>query len=127
MISILIIAVLSAIAQFFMPWWIIAPIAFGVCFWRSNTAGKASLEGIVGVALVWAVYVIFLNFQNQSVLAARMGELLIKTPNTPSLLLIITPLIGGFVGGVAGLAGFYVRQALFPKPATQRVSVAQNP
>lgn len=127
MISILIIAVLSAIAQFFMPWWIIAPIAFGVCFWRSNTAGKASLEGIVGIALVWAVYVIFLNFQNQGVLAARMGELLVKIPNNPGLLLIITPLIGGFVGGVAGLVGFYVRQALSPKPATQRVSVAQNP
>ena len=121
MLPTIIIAVLSAVAQFFLPWWIIAPIAFAVCFWQSHTAGKAFLEGTVSVTLVWAAYVGFLNIQNQGALAARMGELLFKTPNNPGLLLTLTPLIGGLVGGVAGLAGFYVRQAFLPRSSPQRV------
>ncbi len=121
MIPTLIIAVLSAIAQVFLPWWVIAPIAFIVCFWQSDTAGKAFLGGTASVTLVWAAYVGFLNFQNQGVLAARMGELLFKMPNNPGLLLTITPLIGGVVGGVSGLAGFYVRQVVSPRPVPQRV------
>lgn len=121
MLPTLLIAVLSAIAQFFLPWWVIAPIAFAVCFWQSDTAGRAFLEGTASVTLVWAAYVGFLSFQNQGVLAARMGELLFKSPGNPGLLLTITPLIGGLVGGVAGLTGFYVRQAFLPRPSTRRV------
>lgn len=113
--STLLITLLSAVAQFFLPWWIIAPIAFGICFWQSHTAGKAFLEGTASVTLVWAAYVGFLNFQNGGVLASRMTELLFKMPNNPGLLLTITPLIGGLVGGIAGLAGFYVRQAVMPR------------
>lgn len=121
MIPTLIIAVLSAIAQFFMPWWVIAPIAFITCFWQSNTAGKAFLEGTVSIALVWAAYAGFLNSQNEGVLAARMGELLFKMPNNAGLLLLITPLIGGLVGGIAGLAGFYSRQVLAPQPVIRHL------
>ncbi|TAE33605.1 MAG: hypothetical protein EAZ91_03050 [Cytophagales bacterium] len=113
--SILLIAVLSAVAQFFMPWWIIAPIAFGVCFWQSESAGKAFLEGTASVTLVWTAYTVFLNIQNGGVLATRMGELLLKQPNSPGLMLTLAPFIGGLVGGIAGLAGFYVRQAFMPR------------
>jgi len=121
MIPTLIIAVLSAIAQFFMPWWVIAPIAFIICFWQSSTAGKAFIEGTAGIILVWAAYAGFLNFQNEGGLAARMGELLFKVPNNAGVLLTITPLIGGLVGGIAGLTGFYLRQVLAPRPVIQQV------
>lgn len=123
MIPTLIIAVLSAIAQFFMPWWVIAPIAFITCFWQSSTAGKAFIEGTASITLVWAAYAGFLSSQNGGVLATRMGELLFKVPNNAGLLLTITPLIGGLVGGVAGLAGFYFRQVVAP----MRTSLVQNP
>lgn len=121
MLPTLIIAVLSAIAQFFLPWWVVAPIAFAVCFWQSETAGKAFLVGTASVTLVWAAYAGFLNFQNQGLLATRMGELLFRSPGNPGILLTLTPLIGGLVGGVAGLAGFYVRQAFLPRPAIRSV------
>jgi hypothetical protein len=121
MLPTLIITILSAIAQYFLPWWVVAPIVFAVCFWQSDTAGKAFLSGTASVTLVWAAYAGFLNFQNQGVLAARMGELLFKSPNNPGILLTLTPLIGGLVGGISGLAGFYVRQLVSPRPAPQRV------
>lgn len=121
MLSILIIAVLSVIAQFFLPWWVIAPISFAVCFWQSPTAGKAFLVGVLGVGLVWATYAGFLSVQNQSVMADRMGELLFKAPTSSVLLLVLSSLIGSLVGGVAGLAGFYVRTAILPRPSPQRV------
>ncbi len=121
MIPTLIIAVLSAIAQFFMPWWVIAPIAFITCFWQSSTAGKAFLVGTVSITLVWAAYAGFLNGQNGGVLAARMGELLFKMPHNPGLMVAITSTIGGLVGGIAGLAGYYVRQAVRPRPVVQQV------
>lgn len=110
----LIIAVLSALAQLFLPWWIVAPIAFAVCFWQSTTAGKAFLEGTASVTLVWAAYIAYLNIQNQGVLASRMGEVLLKMPNNPGILLTASPIVGGLVGGVAGLAGYYVRQTIRP-------------
>lgn len=118
MVATLIIAVLSVLAQLFLPWWVIAPIAFTVCFWQSSTAGKAFLEGTASVTLVWAAYIGFLNFQNQGLLASRMSELLLKVPNNTAILLTASPLIGGFLGGIAGLAGYYTRQVVRPKAQT---------
>jgi hypothetical protein len=115
MLPFLLIAVLSAVAQLFLPWWIIAFVAFGVCFWRSKTGWRAFGNGFLGIAVVWFVYALIIHLQTDGILTGRMADLFFKT-KTPILLLLITPLIGGLVGGFAGLAGRQLRAVFATKP-----------
>lgn len=110
---ILIIALLSALAQFFLPWWVVAPIAFGVCFFMASGPAKALGEGTVGVAIVWMVYTLFIHFSTSGGMTNTMSTVLFKTSN-PGRLLALAPSLAGLVGGLAGLAGFYVRQVIMP-------------
>ncbi|ADB41624.1 hypothetical protein [Spirosoma linguale] len=110
MIELVLIAILSLLAQLFLPWWSLAIVAFGICFWRSQRAGGAFLQGFVGVAIVWLLYAGLLHAQTDGVFTGRMSELLFKT-NTTVLPLLVVTLLGGLVGGLAGLSGFLVKKA----------------
>ncbi len=107
--AILLIALLSLVAQLFLPWWVIAPIAGLVCFFVSKKPGAAFLEGLLGVAVVWLGYALLVHIQTEGIMTARMSQLLLKGP--ANLLLTLTPIIGGLIGGLAGLTGFYLRKA----------------
>lgn len=107
MIQILLIALLSLLAQWVLPWWSLAIVAFGVCFWRSAGAGRAFLYGFVGTALVWLAYALFIHLQTNGIFTGRMGLLLFKTDN-PAVPLLVAPLISGIIGGLAGLSGHLV-------------------
>ena len=111
MIQIILIAVLSLLAQLVLPWWSLAIIAFLVCLWRSSSAGQSFFAGFYGVALVWLVYAFILHSRTDGIFTGRMGELLFKT-NNASLPVIVTAIVGGLVGGLAGLSGYFVRQAI---------------
>ena len=110
MLQVLIIAILSLLAQLVLPWWSIAIITFLVCFWRSQGAGQAFFYGFYGIALIWLVYAFILHSRTDGIFTGRMGELLFKT-NNASLPVIVTAILGGLVGGLAGLSGFFVRRA----------------
>lgn len=110
MLQILLIALLSLLAQLVLPWWSLAIIAFGVCFWRSTGAGKAFWYGFVGVASIWLVYALLIHLRTDGIFTGRMSQLLFKTSNS-LIPLVITPLLGGIVGGLASLSGYLVRQA----------------
>ena len=110
MIQILIIAVLSLLAQLVLPWWSVALVAFLVCFWRSSRAGQSFFYGFYGIAIVWLIYAVILHFRTDGILTGRMSELLFKT-NNASIPVLVTAILGGLVGGLAGLSGFFVRQA----------------
>ncbi|MFC5410602.1 hypothetical protein ACFPMF_14865 [Larkinella bovis] len=111
----LLIAILSALVQLFLPWWSIALVAFGVCFWRSRTGWQAFGAGFGGIAVVWFLYALFIHLQTDNILTGRMADLFFKT-QAPVLLLLITPLIGGLVGGFAALAGRQLKDAVAAKP-----------
>ena len=115
MLPFLLIALLSAVLQLFLPWWIIAFVAFGVCFWRSNTGWRAFGNGFSGIAIVWFLYALIIHLQTEGILTGRMSGLLFKS-EMPILLLILTPLVGGLVGGFAGLAGRQLWAVFAAKP-----------
>ncbi|QMW02468.1 hypothetical protein [Spirosoma foliorum] len=111
MIQIILIAVLSLLAQLVLPWWSLAVVAFLVCVWRSSSAGQAFFAGFYGVALVWLIYAVILHTRTDGVFTGRMSELLFKT-NSAILPGLVTAIVGGLVGGLAGLSGYFVRQAI---------------
>lgn len=113
MIQLLLIALFSFLAQLILPWWSIAIVAFMICFWRSRRADSALGEGFLGIALVWLAYALLIHLRTEGVFTSRMGLLLLKS-TSPLWMLVITPFLGGLVGGIAGIAGYYIRQAILP-------------
>ncbi|GAB4052344.1 hypothetical protein [Spirosoma litoris] len=111
MIQIILIAVLSLLAQLILPWWSLAIVAFLVCVWRSASAGQAFFAGFYGVALVWLIYAVILHTRTDGVFTGRMSELLFKT-NSAILPGLVTAIVGGLVGGLAGLSGYFVKEAI---------------
>ncbi|QKZ11490.1 hypothetical protein [Spirosoma sp. KUDC1026] len=110
MIQVIAIALLSLLAQLFLPWWSLAVVAFAVCFARSGGAGWAFLQGLMGVALVWLGYALFIHINTDGIFTGRMGMLLFKADGA-GLPLLVTTLLSGLIGGLAGMSGYLVRQA----------------
>lgn len=122
MIQILLIAVLSLLVQLVLPWWSLALVAFAVCFWRGaifRGAGRAFWYGFAGVALVWFVYALLAHLRTDGIFTGRMSQLLFKA-DAPALLMAVTAVLGGLVGGLAGMAGYFARQALVNRSAVRQ-------
>ncbi len=108
----ILIAVLGFVLQFFLPWWIIAVVAFVIAAWRGRSTKQAFFSGFGAIMLVWVAKSLFTHIQTEGVLTDRVA-VLFNLPS-PFLLILVTALIGGLVGGVAALSGFFFKQ-LFVK------------
>lgn len=104
----LIIAILSAVLQIFTPWWVIAIVPFVVLAWRPVTSRGAFWAGFAGIAVPWLLYGYYQHFISDGALSDRVAKIFML-PNG-ILLLLVTAIVGGLVGGFSGLAGYWVRQ-----------------
>ncbi len=101
-------ALLAFISGLFLPWWGIAIAALLVAVLVHQKAGKAFLSGLLGIFLLWAGLAWWIDMKNNGVLSERIA--LILPLNGNSVLLIgITALVGGLVGGLAALSGSFLR------------------
>ena len=99
--------------QFFLPWWIIGPVAFGFCFWKSYSGGYAFRSSFYAIFVLWAVVGLILTIENEHLLANRVGQMFMlpEWDFNWAIVLLISSLIGGLAAGFAGAAGFYFRGA----------------
>jgi hypothetical protein len=104
----LIILILSLLSSYFLPWWIVAIIAFLVALFIGKTSGKSFWSGFGGVFIAWALLALFKSIPNDNMLAKRVAQLF-QLPNW-ILILLITALIGGLVGGMSALSGVLVKK-----------------
>jgi hypothetical protein len=105
----LIILILSLIAGFITPWWAAAIIAFVAAVYAGKKPAQAFWSGFAAVFIVWVVLALFKTVPNNHVLASRVA-VLFHLPGW-TILLILTSLIGGLVGGMSALSGVLVRKA----------------
>ncbi|TGE19709.1 hypothetical protein [Hymenobacter elongatus] len=112
----LLLFVLSAIAQFFLPWWSITPVCLAAAFVARPHGGWAFLAGFAGVGLGWLILAAWWNVENDGLLAHRVAQLLPLGGNSWALV-VLTAVLGGLVGGLAALAGAWLRQAVTPAEA----------
>ena len=105
----LIILILSFASGYFLPWWVVAIAAFLAAFFIGKTSGQSFWSGFSAVFIVWTVLALFKSIPNDHVLAKRVAELF-TLPNW-ILLLLITALIGGLVGGMSALSGLLLKKA----------------
>ena len=105
----LVILLLSAICSYFLPWWFVAVIAFFAAIFLGKKPGRAFLAGFFAVFLAWSLLALFKSMPNDNILATRVAHLM-QLPNW-ILLLVVTGIIGGLVGGMAALSGALIRKA----------------
>ena len=92
-------------------------MAFGMCFGQAQSGRAGFLAGFVGLGLSWLVPAAWLAFQNNGLLAHRVAQLLPLGGSVP-VLVLVTTLVIGLAGGLAGLAGRWVREAFVPAQTT---------
>lgn len=109
----LLIAVLAAVLQLGLPWWSAPTLAFAVCFGQAQSGKAGFWAGFVGLGLSWLVPAAWLAFQNNGLLAHRVAQLLPLGGSVPALVLVST-LVIGLAGGLAGLAGRWLREVFIP-------------
>ena len=109
----LLILITSLILQFFLPWWIIAPVAFGLSFWKAQSAGRAFGSGFLAIFVLWVTMSLIQSIPNENLLANRVAEMLTLPASSFGwiAILLITGVVGGLVAGLSALAGFYCRSA----------------
>jgi hypothetical protein len=101
---------LSFIAGLYLPWWGIAIAAFVVALIVYQNAGMAFLAAFAGLLLLWSGLAFWIDSGNESILSARIGELL-GIGNNAFLLILITGAIGGLVAGFAAMSGSFLRSS----------------
>ena len=109
-----IILIICFLLQLFLPWWIIAPLAFGAAFWKANSGGHGFKSGFLAIFSLWITTGLFYSLPNGNILANRVGAML-SLPETSFnwiIVLLITGITGGLAAGFCALAGYYFRQSL---------------
>ena len=107
LLHIALVLLLARVLSFFMPWWSLALAAFVVALIMARKSGSAFLSGFLGIFLLWGGYAFFYNQQNDGALAAKMGDLFGGL--SPILLVLITAFLGGLLGGLSSLSGYWAK------------------
>jgi uncharacterized membrane protein len=107
------IVVLTFLMGYFFEWWTVAIAAFigGAIFGKSS--GETFARGMVAVIILWLLMVCYHHFSTQGILSNKIAQILPVGGNV-GILIVITVLIGGIVGGWGAMSGFLVRN-LFRK------------
>ncbi|MCA8832330.1 hypothetical protein [Hymenobacter pini] len=112
----LLICVGSALLQLVFPWWSVVPLCLALVAWFRVSGGGAFLAGLLGVGLSWWLPAAWLNTHGANLLAARVATLL-PLGGQSWLLVLLSGVLAGLVGGLAALSGALVRRAAAPRNA----------
>jgi hypothetical protein len=113
-LALLLTATIGFLAGLRLEWWSIALVAFLVALLIPQTIARAFLSGFLGVFCLWAVLALLIDAKNGSRLSNEIAELF-KLGGSSILLILVTGLIGGVVGGFAAMAGSSLRPVSRPK------------
>jgi hypothetical protein len=107
--TLILMALLSFSLSIFLPWWSIAIACFLVALCIPQKNWVSFISGFLSLFLLWYGLSFWMSFQNGHLLANRISTLILKQENS-FLLVLITALIGGIVGGFAALSGSLIRK-----------------
>jgi hypothetical protein len=103
-------ALLSFVACLFLPWWIIAVVAFVVAVAIPQQWIKSFFAGFLALFVLWAVQSFIIDARNEHVLTTKVASIL-PLRGSYILLIVVTGIIGGLVSGFAALTGSFLRPA----------------
>lgn len=117
----LLILVFCSAIQLDLPWWSMAAVAFAAGFGLAPSGWAAFGAGFGGAGLSWLLPAAWLSYQNEELLAHRVAQLL-PLGGSPVALVLATGLVAGLVGGLAALAGTWLRQAFQRTPQPNQLT-----
>lgn len=95
-------AALSAILQTFLPFWVIAPAAFGVSMIFACSGFVSFINGFLSIALLWGIMAYTIDAQTSSILTSKIAAVFSLSSG---LLVLVVAIIGGLLGGFSALTG----------------------
>lgn len=107
-IKVVLIAALSFFLQQWLPWWIIALAAFLVAISIKSPGGLDFMAGFLGAGLLWVIVAWWVDRETNSLLTQKIADLF--SVGKPYIIILITGLIGGLVGGFGALSGHFIRK-----------------
>lgn len=112
----LLFVILGIVFHQFLDWYAIAlaGLVFGVLA-PVQSVGQAFAYGLLAGVLVWGVYSGFLNWQNEGLLAGRLGAAIGGLG--PLGMVVVTALLGGIYGALGAITGYLGRQLVTTEPA----------
>src|ERR1044071_6885591 len=97
-VSLLLIMLLSFVLSLYLPWWIIAAVAFGVSSFIIQKPYLAFIAGFVALLLLWGVLAWYISANNNHILAHKISVLVIQK-DSPAILILVTAVAGALVAG----------------------------
>lgn len=97
----------------FLPWWSVVISTFLIAFFLRIDGWKSFLAGFISMIVLWSGLAMFLDIQNGEILSNKVAELFQLPSN--SLLVYITGLIGGILGGFGALTGHFFKGMISPE------------
>ncbi|GEO09533.1 hypothetical protein [Segetibacter aerophilus] len=111
LIATILTALLSFATALFLPWWIIALVAFIVAAVIPQKPLLAFLSASIAIFLLWGFQSYLIDQQNNHLLAAKVADLLFHKKSY-LLIIIVTAIVGAIVSGFAGLTGSLLRAVI---------------
>jgi len=108
-VTILLTIILSFAAGLYLPWQSMALVSFLMAVFMHQKPGMAYLTGFVSMFLLWTLLAWWIDAQNDHILSARMATLF-PLGGSSLLLILVTGLVAGIIGGLAALTGSYLRK-----------------
>ncbi|MBO9154247.1 hypothetical protein ACFOTA_18675 [Chitinophaga sp. GCM10012297] len=109
-LALILTVILGYILGLFLDWWSISLAAFIVAFFWQQSPARAFGSGFLAVFLLWGTLALVIDVRNEHILSSRMSELILKA-GLPMVMILITGVIGGLVGGVSALSASVLRPA----------------
>jgi len=105
-------AILAYLFQQMFPWWSIAIASFLISFIISSNGFSSFISGFLGIGLLWFLFATRIDMLTESILTNRVAGIF-SLPNG-FLLILVTAIIGGLVGGFGALTGSQLRAWIMP-------------
>ena len=108
LLLVIVIALVGYALQLFLPWWIIAVVCFIASAVKAEDVKEAFTGSFVGIALLWGILTALNKMAADNVVAHKIGEIFHLSF---ALTVVITALVGGIAAGIAGTAGFLIKDS----------------
>lgn len=102
LITIIITALLSWLACYYLTWWMVAVVPFVAAFVMRQKGDVGFLTGFLSIGLLWLYLVLKADVANDQILSGRMAQLF---GIGHALFLAVNIVLGALVGGMGGWSG----------------------